>query len=904
MNPPPPATLMLRWYRTIAAAYPHEFRNVFGEEMDRAGEDVIEMLWRHHGWIGLARLLFDVAARLPVEYAAEMRQDIRFGLRSLVASPAFTLVALLSLTLGIGVATSAFSEMNGFLLRDTPGISRPDELAAVKAPVAWETYQRFRAHPELFSGMTAYVAPAAFGVAASGPAERVWGHLATASYFATLGVRPALGRFFSDDEAAVAVVSHHLWRERLGGDPLIVGKALRINGRACTVVGVTPKEFHGASPLIYAADLWLPIAGSRDFAPELAGDARESYERRIFHVIGRLAPGVTPARAEAALDAGVRQLDNDHAAPDRDRPGRRAALGAGGKLMPLEKKDLPLMTGFFAILGGVILLIATSNIANMTLARAAGRRKEIALRLALGAGRARLIRQLLVESLLLAAAACALGLLLAEWLMRLASGIRLPYPMPLRFDLTPDVHVLVFCIVLTSCTGLAFGLVPALQATRSDLTPALKEGGALLLPRRRRLSLRNALMISQVAASLSLLLITGFLVVGHRKIGEIRVGFDPSRLTLVSLDPIRDGYSPERTRELFSQILDRVKWLPAVTAASISDDVPMTMIGRPFVPFTAQGPLRTIQSARRYAVSKEFFETMGIPILRGRPFHESDETGDSLAVIVSEKLARQVWPQQDPLGQHIEIGVEDVPTFELAGARAAARRTMSGTRRLEVVGVARDIQDGLARSVADSPALMYMPLAAPDYARPSSRGMTLLVRGAPGVDAPTAVRREIAATDSRLTVFGVHALTDDIDTIVAAVRGALWTYGCIGLFGLILASVGLAGLTAYSVAQRRREIGIRIAIGARGRDVVRLVMNEGLALVAIGSVLGLIGARAGIRALGAIMSEIARTAGTSTSDPLLLAGAPLLLAAVALLSCYLPARASTRIDPVEALRQE
>lgn len=904
MSPRPPAARMLRWYRAIASAYPHEFRNVFGDEMDQAGHDAIEALWRHHGWLGLARLLFDVAARLPVEYAAEFRQDVRYGLRALCASPGFSVVALVSLTLGIGVATSAYSEMNGFLLRDIPVVEHPDDLVALKSPVAYETYRAFRTHRDLLSGVAAYFAPAAFTLQTGDATERVWGHLATASYFRTLGVQPALGRVFSDSESAVAILSHRLWRERFGSDPGVLGGAVRINGRACTIVGVAPEGFLGASPLAFSADLWLPIEGSRDLAPELGNGALDRYDRQVFHVVARLVPGVTPARAEAALDATVRRLDADHAAPDRDRPGRRAALGAGGKLMPVEKKDLPLLSGFFAVLGGMVLLIASFNVANMTLARAAGRRKEIAMRLALGAGRARLVRQLLVESLLLAFASGALGLLLSEWLMRLAGNMRLPYPMPLHYDLTPDFHVLVFCTALTLFTALAFGLVPALQATRSDLTPALKEGGALLLPRRRGLSFRNGLMIAQVAASLSLLLITGFLVIGHRRIADIRVGFDTARLTLISLDPIRDGYTPGQARDFFSRLTDRLRRLPGVASASISDDVPMTMIGHPSTRFVTRDHRKIVQSARRYAVSREFFETIGIPIVRGRAFRDEDATGDTLAAIVSEKLAREVWPHEDALGRQIDLGEDDLPRFELAGARNTAPRDIGRARTVVIVGVARDIQDGIVRSAADAPFLIYLPLRPSDLARPSPRGMTLLVRGVPGADAATAVRREIASMDSGLTVFNIHALTDDIDTIVAAVRGALWTYGCIGLFGLVLASVGLAGLTAYSVASRRRELGIRIAVGARAGDVLRLVMRDGLVLVGIGSVLGFFGARAGIRGLGAIMAEIARTAGTSTSDPVLLAGAPLLLAAVALVACYLPARASTRIDPVEALRVE
>lgn len=901
-----PVATVLRLFRALAAAYPQEFRNVYGDAMERMAEDTVSPLWKEQGLWGAIRLLLNIALRIPAEYASEVRQDVKYGLRMLRASPGFTAVALLSLTLGIGVATSAFSEMNGFILRDVPGVMGADELVALKAPVSYETYKRYREHQELFSATLAYVAPAAFAVAVGGRPERTWGNLVTPSYFAALGARVALGRFFAEDDRDAVVVSYRLWQDRLGSDLSVVGKTLRINGHSCVVVGVGAEGFRGASPMVYGADVWIPIAGGEAIAPELADHALERPDRKIFHMVARLRPGVSVARAETALDAAARQLEQEHGDPDRDLKGRRAALGQGGKLLPLEKKDVPMLAGFFVVLGGLILLIAVSNVANMTLARAAGRRREIAMRLALGAARWRLIRQLVIEGMLPALASGALGFLVAIWLMRLASQQRLPYPMPLRYDLSPDGRVLIFCLGLTLFTGLAFGLLPALHATRTDLTPALKDGGNAPLGRHRKFSARNVLMTSQVAASLALLLITGFLVIGHRRMTSGDVGFDAERLATISLDPVRDGYSPQRTEEFFEKLTERVQRLPAVTAASLADAVPMTMIGKPSAAYAVPGDTgRTIHSARRYAVDRKFFATMGIPLVRGRDFRQEDEADGSLAAIVSEKLARECWKGQDPIGRRIEIGQDGIPSFGVGGNGPAMKRTNLGmTRTVSVVGVVKDVRDGLILAAADLPAIIYVPLQPADYARPPSRGMSLLIRGAPGVDAIAAVRREIGAIDDRITPFGARTLVDQIDEIMSAVRAAGWTYGCIGLFGLILASVGLAGVTAYTVTRRRREIGIRIAVGARGRDVLRLVMSEGLALVTIGSLAGLLGARVGIRVMGGILSEVARTAGTSTSDPALLIGAPLLLALVALVACYLPARASTRIDPVEALRQE
>lgn len=844
----------------------------------------------------------------------ELWQDIRYGLRALAGSPGFTAVALISLTLGIGVATSAFSELNGFVLRDVPAVEKPGELSGLAAPVSYPDYRRYRERRDLFSGTLAYVAPVPLGVSLVGHTERFWGHLVSPGYFSTLGVRPVLGRWFSPDEekpghAPAVAVSYRFWQNHLGSEPSIIGRALRINGQPCTIVGIGPPDFQGASPLVYEADLWLPVSVGAAVAPELADNALERHERAIFHVVGRLARGIAPAQAEAALDAVARELEQDYGDADRNQKGRRVTLLPAGKLIPVRKEDLPFLTSFFAVLGGMILLIASSNVANMLLARAADRRREIAVRLALGAGRGRLIRQLLTESMLVAAAAGVLGLLMATWIMHLASQEKMDFPMPLAMHLEPDGRVLLFTLALAVFTGFAFGLAPALQATRTDLTPALKEGGNVRLRRYRRLSLRNVLVVSQVAGSLMLLLITGFLVIGHQRMTGLDVGFDPRRLYLLSLDPVRDGYSGSRAADFFQKVLDRVRKLPSVTSASLADSVPMTMIGKPGVTFSVDGERnsKVIRSGRKYDVSRDFFDTLGVSIVRGRGFRKEDEENGSTAVIVSERLVRECWKGEDPLGRRIEIGAEDIPGFALPskGSPGARGPRMPGKPRvLEVVGVARDMRDGLNMVGADTPPAIYIPLQPADFARSSLLGVTLMVRAVPGVDVVGAVRREISAIDDQLAPFKARSMPEQIDEMMYPVWVALWTYGCIGIFGLILASVGLAGVTAYSVTQRRREIGIRVALGATSGDVLGLVMKEGAVLVAIGTVIGLAGARAGIRLLSAAMSSIARASGTSASDPLLLVGAPALLAALAMAACYLPARKSMRIDPAITLRQE
>jgi macrolide transport system ATP-binding/permease protein len=800
---------------------------------------------------------------------------------------------------------------------------KPGDLVALQAPVSYPDYQRYRDGSGLFSGMLAFAAPVPLGVSLGGHTERTWGHLVTASYFSTLGVHPLMGRLFHQEEEqpgqAAVVVSHRFWQNHLGSDPSIIGKALRINGQPCTVIGVGPKDFLGASPMVFGADLWLPVShsasGAARLAPELADHVLERHDAAIFHVVGRLQPGVAAARAEAALDAVARQVEQEYGEPDRDRKGRRVTLLPGGKLLPVRKQDLPFLTTFFTVLGGMILLIASSNVANMMLARSADRRREIAIRLALGASRSRLMRQLMTESMLVAVASGVLGFLMAMGLMHLASLEKLPYPMPLSLQLAPDGRVLLFTLGLTAFTGMAFGVIPAWRATRTDLTPALKEGGNVQLRRFRRTrwvpGLRNMLVLSQVAGSLALLLLTGFLVIGHQRMTGGETGFDARRLYMISLDPVRDGYSGARATAFFEKLLERVKALPSISSASLADSVPMEMIGRPGATFSVEGTGESsvLHWGRRFVVGKDFFDTIGIPILRGRGFRKEDEADGSQAAIISEKLAQDCWNGQEALGRRIEIGSDELPRFDFGGSKGGGRARISGTpsgkaQGFTVVGVAKNVRDGLEMTASRSPAVIYLPLHPTEFARPTLRGVTLMVRAAPGVDALGAVRRQIAAMDANLTPFNARSMTEQIDQLMFPVKVALYTYGCIGVFGLILASVGLAGVTAYSVAQRRREIGIRVALGAQRGDVLGLVMKEGAVLIAIGTVIGLAGAWAAIRLLSAFLSTVARTAGTSTSDPILLVGAPLLLAALAMGACYCTARESMRIDPAVALRQE
>jgi predicted permease len=904
-----PASLTMKLYRAIADAFPYEFKSAYGEEMLQATADVVDSTWQRHGIFGLLRLLCDIAVRVVVEHLHSIGQDVQHGVRVLGNSAGFTAVALISLTLGICIATCADSEMNGMILRNLPAVSNPDELVGLMTPSSFPNYKRYQQMHDVFSQTAAYLAPVPLAVSFAKRTERTWGHLVTPSYFHALGVHPILGRSFDQQEERLGqqptlVVSYRFWQGALGGDWNVVGKTLRINGQTSLIIGVGPKDFLGASPSRFAADLWMPLSAGERVAPELANHVLDRRDLKMFQVVGRLQPGVTPARAESELDTVARQLEKSNGEEQPADNSPRVLLVGAGKLLPLRKQDVPLFTEFFMILAGLVLLIACANVANMMLARAADRRKEIAIRMALGASRLRLIRQLLTESMLIAGGAGILGFLLSIYLMHLLSGLRMPFPIPITFDLNVDWHALVFTLAVTCVTGLIFGIAPALHSTRVTLTPALKEGGTFLLRKYRRISLRNGLMVAQLAGSLTLLLILGLLSLGIQTTMGIQEGFDPHNLFMISVDPVRDGDSADKAADFLHKLLERVQRLPSVTAASLTESVPVLIDGNSGVTFSTAGSGKSeaINWARKSVVGKDYFETAGIPILMGRAFRQEDETEQSRVVLVSKKLVRDVWGDADPVGRRIEISNGEVSggggalpgTFDFRESSLEKR-----PRVFEVVGVVGDVANDLVAS-KKHPAI-YFPLGPADYARPSLLGVTLMVRSTPGTNALAEVRREISLLDADITPFNDRSMMEQINQFMSPLKAAAWTYGLIGIFGLVLAAVGLAGVTAYSVAQRAHEIGIRMALGARTIDVMGLVMKQGATLVIIGTTLGLASAWAGMRMLSGIFSSVAST---SASNPVLIVGVPLLLASLALGACYIPARRSTRIDPAVTLRQE
>ncbi len=756
-----------------------------------------------------------------------------------------------------------------------------------------------------------YVAPVPFSVSLGGRSTRVWGHLVTPSYFTTLGVHAFLGHFFSPAQtppnaSPSVILSQRFWREYLASNPSIVGRTIRINGHPCTITGVAPQDFLGASPAMFPADLWLPVTVDATFAPELGNDALHRHDLTMFQMVARIRPSVTETAAFTALNAAAQQIADTYGDPDRNRKGPRVTLLDGGKVLPLRKQDLPFFKDFLLLLGGLLLLIACANVTNMMLARAAGRRGEFALRLALGAGRVRLIRQLLTEPLLLTACTAPLAFLFSLWIMHALSSLRMPLPIPISLNLLPDWRALAFTCVLTGLAGIGIGLAPALNATRADLVSALKQGSGAHLRAHRAISLRNALVLCQMAASLALLVVTGYMSIGIQTTIGVQQGFDPKNLYLISLDPVRDGFSPTLAASFLEKLLRRVQNLPGITSACLTDTLPVSLDGNPGVFVSAFGPSNETPPesywARHHIVGRGYFETAGIHILSGRGFNAQDEAGTTTAVILSQKAAEQFFPGQDAVGRRIEIrngaaggGLGAMPgTIDFRAGVLA-----QGAHPFQVAGVVANVSEDLVAS-KKHPAV-YFPLLIAGASQPSLRGVTLLVRAAPGLDPIPPIRREISALDANVTPFNATSMTEHISQFMSSLTAATWTYGVMGLFGLVLASVGLAGVTAYSVARRAREIGIRMALGAQTHDVLRLVMKQGAALVALGVASGIAFALAAIRALSALFFTVASVQGY---DPLLLLGAPSLLAAIGLIACYIPARRSARIDPAATLRTE
>ena len=818
-------------------------------------------------------------------------QDLRYGARMLLKNPGFTLIAVITLALGIGANSLIFNLVNALLLRPLP-VENPERLAAVYTSdfsstqygaSSYPDYVDFRDRNQVFSGTVAYtITP--FSLNVDGTNERAFGEIVSGNYFSTLGVRLALGRGFLPEEdrtpgeRPVMVISHKLWQSRFGGDPAVAGRTVKLNGHPFTIVGVAPEKYLGSLRGI-GADLWAPAMMMKQALP--GSDNLVERGNRSFFVIGRLKPGVTLDQARANFHGIAQQLFKEW--PQRwnnirNEPRVISLLPEGeARVMPDFRTPLVIFMAMLMTVVGLVLLIACANVANLLLARATARRKEIAIRLSLGAGRGRLIRQLITESVMLALLGGGAGLLIAIWGTGLLMAFKPPAPIPIEIDLGADWRVLGFTFGLSLLTGVLFGLAPALAASRPDLVASLKDEAGAGSGRGR---LRGALVIAQVALSLMLLICSGLFIRSLRNAGSIDPGFDADNLLMMSMDLQLQGYTETAGRNFSGQLLDRVRALPGIASASLAEYLPLGLGGSrrgvTIEGYTAQpGESTEIGSA---AVAPGYLETLRIPLLRGRAFSEQDREGSPGVVMINEAFARRYWPGQNPIGKRIQMG---------AGPRGA-----NTSPYLEVVGV---VKDGKYVTLGEEATPFFYMNLAQHYQ--SSPALIVRTRGNP-VDSLPAVRNEVAALDKTLPLYDVKTMRQHLGLALLPARLAGSVLGVFGLVALILAAAGIYGVMAYSVAQRTREIGIRMALGATAGAVLKLVVRQGMTMTLTGVTLGLIASLALTRLMKTLLF------GVSATDPLTFIVIALLLTIVALLACWIPAQRAAKVDPMVALRRE
>ncbi|HEV2667420.1 MAG TPA: ABC transporter permease [Blastocatellia bacterium] len=849
-------------------------------------------------------------------------QDLRFGARMLMKRPGFTLVAMLTLALGIGVNTALFSVFNVFVLQPLP-LRDPDSLVEIRGVnprgarenlFSYIDYLDYRERSRTLAGLALVeIFGVTVGEMRSGRDDvSVWreefGYVSTqtvtANYFTLLGAEMALGRGFLAEENRtpgthpVAVLSHYFWQRHFKGDPQVIGKTLKLAGSPFTIIGVTAKEFIGTTPSAPAC--WIPLM-MRDAVIPGRNYQRWLTERdaNTFLMIGRLQPGVTPAQARAELNLITRRLAAQY--PDKQRKVGVTVKNSPGFFSTVTEDwaDLLLLPVSVAL----VLLIACANVANLWLARASQRQKEIGVRLALGASRGRIIRQLLTESLLVAALGGLAGLSVAVWLLKTLYPVALasaPIPPLMRdsifLNITPDYRVFGFTLLMTLLAGLAAGLAPALQASRPDLNATLKDEGSTFGRRLSQSRLRNGLIVAQMAVSLTLLVSAGLLARNLLKLQTVETGIQVRNLFSVVADLSEPN--PPRQLELRRQLADRLRALPGVQSVSQALRQPLSG-GAAITPITldkqAYDPDRSLQAKYNF-VSPTHLTTLGIPLVHGRNFTEQEANSGAPMVVISESTVQKLWPELKDtgaaIGKQIGIGAATLKAdADNLQAKTGAGGVAKNFPQYEVIGVAGNTRSGRVTQPDDT--FLYAPLK-PD----SSLGEYLLVRttGEPH-SVMAAVRGEAEALDPSLNVV-VQRTAEHLQFQMIPFRIAASIATTLGLLALFLATVGLYGVMSFVVTQRTREIGVRIALGAEPRAVIALFLRQGLRLTAYGVALGLAGGAVISRLLAAALVDL------SSLDPLAFGGVSVCLTLVALLACWIPARRATKVDPLIALRHE
>ena len=810
---------------------------------------------------------------------SDLITDSRYGLRMLLRSPGFTLVAVVSLALGIGANTAIFSIVNAILLRPLP-VKDPGSLVTLytsdhSGPAyGASSYPDFleieKASTGLVSGLATY-GDFAVSLRANAETERGWAEFVSANFFSTLGIDAIRGRIFlpADQPESVAVISHRLWQTRYGSDSQIAGKNITVNAQDYTIVGVAPASFNGPQRYV-GVDVWLPVG-------QQSSDLRNNRGSRSMMIVARLKPGVTPQQLQTLCTLTAAQLFKAYpdSWEDVQHKGRRITVltESASRVPPGFRTNVVAFMVMLLAVVGLVLLVACANIANLLLARANGRRREIAVRIALGAGKFRLVRQLLTESMWLSFAGGAVGLLLAVWLTNLISIFQPPLPFRLVLDLGIDTYVLLFTMAVSMLTGLLFGLLPALQSTTTDVTPALKEAINAIAFRNHHFNLRNILAVAQTAGSLVLLVGAGLFLQSLRNAHAIDVGFEARDQVLLSVDLRPNGYPESRARQLYARLLERAQSIPGVKAAAWAYSLPLDLMAgrRSFQVEGYQARPGEDRELNFNVVGPEYFAIMGIPLQQGRAIDAEDREGGPGAVVVNQRFVQRYWPGQNPIGKRV------------------IARSPAGGQSFQVVGVVRT---GKYRSLGEDP-LPYIYLPAAQY---YMRQMTLHVRAAESL--LPVLKSELQSIDKNMPIFNVKTMDEHLSFTLFPARIAASLLGSFGLLALALAAIGIYGVMAYSVAQRTKEIGIRMALGATRSDVLRDVVGSGFMLSGTGVAIGLVAAFALARLLTGFLYRI------SPADPIVFTSVSLLLITVATIASWLPALRAVRVDPMTALRYE
>lgn len=858
---------------------------------------------------------------------SNLLQDVRHSIRLLFKNPGFSLTAILVLALGIGANAAVFTLVNTLFFRPLVGSGRPGQIVGIYSHdktrpdsyrgFSYPAYADIRDRNRGFSQVMAFTL-SFVGIGEGDATRRTFASTVSRNYFTTLGVDLIAGRTFSDEEErpdsklAVAIVSYQYFKSH-GGDLGMLGKTVRVNSRPFTIVGIAPRGFTGTSALV-APEVWLPIGANElvenDFMRE--GNVPSSLADRrneALMVVGRLKPGLTVEAAAPSLKLLSSQLEKAYPAENKNQLLTAQKLPRVSiSTSPTTDGDVGASFGMLMGMAAIVLVVACLNLANMMLARGSARRKEIAMRLALGGGRGRIVRQLMTEGMVLSLLGGAFGLLLGYWGVNLLVATLLPLsPVPIAFDGSPDARVMVVTVAFCVLSTLVFGLGPAWKLSRTNVVPELKEQiGEDTRKRLRWFSARNLLVTTQIALSLGLLTTAGLFTRGAMKAGQADPGYSYDRQLLVSVDTSLAGYSEAQGRDIYRRLMDRMRAIPGVKSASFAS----------VVAFGGMTEGKTVQKAGTppgrgkdgrpagvqavsYIIGSDYFGTLGLKVLRGRDFTAAEEqdAGAPPVAIIDEPLARLLFGHENPVGQQIQFPAKG-DSLPVSGNGIVLNDDRDQRQVMEVVGLV----PGLRHELFDKGpvAHIYVP-----FGRQFRSGMNVHLRLAsatPGADARMlqVVRQEIRAVDDRLPVLGLQTMAHFRDSSVLywVVKAGAWLFAVFGLVAVFLAVVGLYAVKAYVVARRTREIGIRIALGSTPRDVLWLVLKEGLVLTAVGLAVGFwIAAGIGLL-VGSALYEV------SAFDPVVFIVAPLLLASASLAACYLPARRATRIQPTVALRTE